>query len=98
MATAPLTQTTGRRKRSVARASLRPGTGQFSINGKALDVYFPTAASRMVVTEALTVTETTEPMTSAPASTAAASADKPAHCAWPLLGRFSNSTLRAAAR
>ena len=60
MATAPLTQTTGRRKRSVARASLRPGTGQFSINGKALDVYFPTAASRMVVTEALTVTETTE--------------------------------------
>ena len=60
MATAPLTQTTGRRKRSVARALLRPGTGQFSINGKALDVYFPTAASRMVVTEALTVTETTE--------------------------------------
>jgi small subunit ribosomal protein S9 len=60
MATAPLTQTTGRRKRAVARASLRPGTGQFSINGKALDVYFPTAASRMVVTEALTVTETTE--------------------------------------
>ncbi len=60
MATAPLTQTTGRRKRSVARASLRPGTGQFTINGKTLEVYFPTAASRMVVTEALTVTETTE--------------------------------------
>jgi small subunit ribosomal protein S9 len=60
MATAPLTQTTGRRKRAVARAQLRPGTGEFLINGKALDVYFPTAASRMVVTEALTVTETTE--------------------------------------
>ena len=60
MATAPLTQTTGRRKRAVARAQLRPGTGQFTINGKTLDVYFPTAASRMVVTEALTVTETTE--------------------------------------
>jgi len=60
MATAPLTQTTGRRKRAVARAQLRPGTGSFNINGKALDVYFPTAASRMVVTEALTVTETTE--------------------------------------
>ena len=60
MATAPLTQTTGRRKRAVARASLRPGTGQFNINGKPLDTYFPTAASRMVVTEALTVTETTE--------------------------------------
>ena len=60
MATVPLTQTTGRRKRAVARAQLRPGTGQFLINGTALDVYFPTAASRMVVTEALTVTETTE--------------------------------------
>jgi len=60
MATAPLTQTTGRRKRAVARAQLRPGTGQFLINGKSLEVYFPTAASRMVVTEALTVTETTE--------------------------------------
>ncbi len=60
MATAPLTQTTGRRKRSVARASLRPGTGQFLINGKTLEVYFPTATSRMLVTEALTVTETTE--------------------------------------
>ena len=60
MATAPLTQSTGRRKRAVARARLRPGTGQFSINGKTLEVYFPTAASRMLVTEALTVTETTE--------------------------------------
>jgi len=60
MATIPLTQTTGRRKEAVARAQLRPGTGQFEINGKALDVYFPTAASRMLVTEALTVTETTE--------------------------------------
>ena len=29
MATAPLTQTTGRRKEAVARAQLRPGTGQF---------------------------------------------------------------------
>ena len=58
--TAPLTQTTGRRKRAVARASLRPGTGQFTINGKALEEYFPTAASQMVVTEPLNVTETRE--------------------------------------
>ncbi len=60
MSTAPLTQTTGRRKQAVARAALRPGTGQFNINGKPLEEYFPTAASRMIVTEALTVTETTE--------------------------------------
>jgi small subunit ribosomal protein S9 len=60
MGTAPLTQTTGRRKEAVARAQLRPGTGQFTINGKSLDAYFPTAVSQMVVSEALTVTDTRE--------------------------------------
>ena len=49
MSTKPLTQTTGRRKEAVARAQLRPGTGQFIINGKTLEVYFPTAVSQMVV-------------------------------------------------
>jgi len=58
MGTAPLTQTTGRRKEAVARAQIRPGTGQFTIDGKSLEEYFPTAVSQMVVTEALTVTET----------------------------------------
>jgi small subunit ribosomal protein S9 len=58
--TAPLTQTTGRRKRAVARASLRPGSGQFNINGKSLEAYFPTDASQMVVSEPLDVTGTRE--------------------------------------
>jgi small subunit ribosomal protein S9 len=53
MATKPLTQTTGRRKEAVARARLRPGNGTHTINGKAFDVYFPTALQRMIVTEAL---------------------------------------------
>jgi len=52
MGTAPLTQTTGRRKEAVARAQVRPGSGQFIINGKTLDVYFPTAVSQMVVSGA----------------------------------------------
>ena len=55
MATKPLTQTTGRRKEAVARARLRPGNGTHTINGKAFDVYFPTAMQRMIVTEALRV-------------------------------------------
>ena len=55
MATKPLTQTTGRRKEAVARARLRPGTGTHTINGKAFEVYFPTALQRMIVTEALRV-------------------------------------------
>ncbi len=58
--TAPLTQTTGRRKRSVARARLRPGTGQVTINGRPFDVYFPTDAQRMVVSEPLRVAEAEE--------------------------------------
>ena len=55
MATKPLTQTTGRRKEAVARARLRSGNGTHTINGKAFDVYFPTAMQRMIVTEALRV-------------------------------------------
>ena len=60
MATKPLTQTTGRRKEAVARARLRQGTGQVTINGRAFDVYFPTAAQRMVVSEPLRVAEVAE--------------------------------------
>jgi small subunit ribosomal protein S9 len=60
MATAPLTQTTGRRKEAVARARLRPGTGQLTINGRPFEVYFPTAAQRMVVSEPLRVAERAE--------------------------------------
>ena len=57
MANAPLTQTTGRRKEAVARAILRAGTGTITVNGKPIEVYFPTATQRMVVTEALRVTD-----------------------------------------
>ena len=57
MATKPLTQTTGRRKEAVARARLRQGTGQVTINGRPFDDYFPTDAQRMVVSEPLRVAE-----------------------------------------
>jgi small subunit ribosomal protein S9 len=56
----PLTQTTGRRKEAVARARLRPGTGVVTINGRPFDVYFPTSAQRMVVSEPLRVAEVDE--------------------------------------
>ena len=60
MATAPLTQTTGRRKEAVVPSRMKTETGHDLINGKTLDDYFPTAVSQMVVSEALTVTETNE--------------------------------------
>ena len=49
---------TGRRKTSVARVFLRPGTGNFSINGKTLDEYLPLETLRMVVRSPLELTET----------------------------------------
>jgi small subunit ribosomal protein S9 len=60
MATKPLTQTTGRRKEAVARARLRPGTGVHTINGRGFEAYFTTAVQRMIVSEALRVTNTEE--------------------------------------
>jgi len=56
----PLTQSTGRRKRAVARARLRPGTGVVTVNGRPFDVFFPTDAQRMVVSEPLRVAEAEE--------------------------------------
>ena len=53
----PLTQTTGRRKEAVARANIRPGSGTIVVNDKPIEAYFTTATQRMVVTEALRVTE-----------------------------------------
>ena len=55
---APLSQTTGRRKQSVARVRFRPGAGAISVNGRPFEVYFPSATRRMVATEPLRVTNT----------------------------------------
>jgi small subunit ribosomal protein S9 len=40
---------TGRRKRSVARVYLRPGKGDFVVNGRALDAYFTSERQRMAL-------------------------------------------------
>ncbi|WP_336248879.1 30S ribosomal protein S9 [Stomatohabitans albus] len=42
---------TGRRKRSIARVRLVPGTGKFNINGRELEDYFPTEILQMTVNE-----------------------------------------------
>ncbi len=54
----PLVQATGRRKTSVARVRLRDGSGQLTLNGRPLEDYFPTMASRMRVMEPLQITQT----------------------------------------
>jgi small subunit ribosomal protein S9 len=47
--------TTGRRKEAVARVRLIPGTGEFDINGRTLEEYFPTRVHRMVAQSPLRV-------------------------------------------
>ena len=51
-------QTTGRRKRSVARVRTSPGTGVVTVNGMPLDDYFPSRTHRMNSIEPFVVTET----------------------------------------
>lgn len=54
----PLVHTTGRRKESVARVRFHDGSGQVTLNGKPLEAYFPSMATRMRVMEPLTLTQT----------------------------------------
>jgi len=58
--TKPIAQTTGRRKRAVARVCLRPGTGQITVNKRPFADYFPQATHRMIVVEPLKLTSTDE--------------------------------------
>lgn len=48
---------TGRRKTSVARVYLRPGTGEWTINGKTLEEHFPRMSHQMHASEPLKATE-----------------------------------------
>jgi len=57
---APLTQTTGRRKQAIARVRLRPGQGAITVNRRPFEQYFPSATHRMLATEPLRLTNTTE--------------------------------------
>lgn len=56
MAVTPAKIATGRRKEAVARVRLVPGTGEFDINGRNLEEYFPTRVHRMVAVSPLRVT------------------------------------------
>jgi len=42
---------TGRRKEAIARVRIVPGTGQWTINGRALDAYFPNKVHQQIVNE-----------------------------------------------
>ena len=48
---------TGRRKEAVARVRILPGTGQWRINGRTLDSYFPNKLHQQVVNEPFATTQ-----------------------------------------
>ncbi len=50
---------TGRRKTAIARVYLRPGSGEFKVNGKPFEVYFVTESQRVSAKQPLVLTEST---------------------------------------
>ena len=48
---------TGRRKSAIARVFLRPGSGEFKVNGKTFDEYFVTPSQRSSAKSPLVLTE-----------------------------------------
>ncbi|MFY9746059.1 MAG: 30S ribosomal protein S9 [Terracidiphilus sp.] len=48
---------TGRRKSAIARVYLRPGSGEFAVNGKTFDTYFVTEQQRVAAKRSLVLTE-----------------------------------------
>jgi small subunit ribosomal protein S9 len=50
-------QAVGRRKRSVARVILRPGKGDWSVNGRSLADYFPRLSNQQRIEDPLKLTE-----------------------------------------
>jgi len=49
---------TGRRKAAIARVYLRPGTGEFKVNGRPFEEYFVTPSQRSSARQPLVSTET----------------------------------------
>ena len=50
---------TGRRKSAIARVYMTPGTGQITVNKRKFEEYFDRATSRLVVKQALELTDNT---------------------------------------
>ncbi len=53
---------TGRRKSATARVYLRPGKGEFKINKRGIETYFPNETLRMIVRQPLQLTDTLSKM------------------------------------
>ncbi|SSC22762.1 Ribosomal protein S9, partial [Klenkia terrae] len=50
-------QTVGRRKEAIVRVRLLPGTGQFKLNGRTMEEYFPNKVHQQLIREPLVILE-----------------------------------------
>ncbi|KQS73858.1 30S ribosomal protein S9 [Modestobacter sp. Leaf380] len=50
-------QTVGRRKEAIVRVRLLPGTGQFKLNGRTIEEYFPNKVHQQLIREPFTILE-----------------------------------------
>lgn len=55
---AEVTNTLGRRKTAVARLYMTPGKGEYLINGRTLNDYFPSEILRIIVNQPFALTKT----------------------------------------
>ncbi|MFG1926229.1 30S ribosomal protein S9 [Cryptosporangium sp. NPDC048952] len=53
-------QTVGRRKEAIVRVRLVPGTGQFKLNGRTIEEYFPNKVHQQLIREPFVTLEKTE--------------------------------------
>ena len=53
-------QTVGRRKEAIVRVRLLPGTGQFTLNGRTIEEYFPNKVHQQLIREPLVILEKAE--------------------------------------
>src|SRR2546430_7661110 len=57
MAKELIVSATGRRKESIARVRMKPGSGEFVVNDRTLDEYFGRETSKMILKQPLDVVE-----------------------------------------
>ncbi len=55
-----LIQTVGRRKEAIVRVRLVPGSGQYKLNGRTLEEYFPNKVHQQAINEPFVTVEKTE--------------------------------------
>jgi len=55
-----LIQTVGRRKEAIVRVRLVPGSGQFTLNGRTIEQYFPNKVHQQLIREPFVILEQAE--------------------------------------